>query len=139
MQKQSAITNPYIYFYRIIIFFSFLLFTQQVFAQEFGKIDTASRLVVTRLAKEEDMMLISVVYEQDKPSKLKLAIYNTEGALLFRDIFNVKQFNKMFKVPTEQGRLNFVLEGMEEKVYANFHLNHITNDASEKLVVFTVN
>jgi hypothetical protein len=64
---------------------------------------------VRYVGTEDDMMVYSVQFSNPSGTKYHLAISDNTGAVLFRDVFQVKQFDKKFKIPKEHTQLDFVV------------------------------
>ena len=75
------------------------------------------------LGLENDMMVFSIHFTNEKESKCNVSIYNHSGDVLFRDIFQVKYFDKKFKVPKENGQLDFVVANVTDKITRNIKID----------------
>jgi hypothetical protein len=85
--------------------------------------DPATNISVKFLGLENDMMVFSVHFANEKESKCNVSIYNHSGEVLFRDIFQVKYFDKKFKIPKENGQLDFVVANVTNKVTRNIKVD----------------
>jgi hypothetical protein len=119
------------------IMFSLVLATGSfaVSAQSVDKTDSLSskNVVVKYLGMQDEMMLIAVSYKNPE-SSFHLAIYTSEGDLLFRDVYHVKMFDRKFRVPKEHGRLNFVFGGSDDKTSHTLELNSISKMTEEVVI-----
>jgi hypothetical protein len=82
----------------------------------------SSDVSVKFLGEENDMMVFSVHFTNEKESKYNVSIYNNAGDILFRDVFEVRSFDKKFKVPKENGRLDLVVANVTDKVTRNIKI-----------------
>ena len=75
------------------------------------------------LGEENDMMVFSVHFTNKKESKYNVSIYNNAGDVLFRDVFQVRSFDKKFKVPKENGQLDLIVANVTDKVTRNLKID----------------
>ena len=75
------------------------------------------------LGEENDMMVFSVHFSNESGSKYNVSICNNAGEVLFRDVFQIKSFDKKFKVPKENGQLDLVVANVTDKVSRNIKIN----------------
>ena len=85
--------------------------------------DPSADIAVKFLGLEHDMLVFSVHFINEKESKCNVSIYNNGGEVLFRDVFQVKYFDKKFKVPKENGRLDLIVSNMTDKVTRNIKID----------------
>ena len=74
------------------------------------------------LGEEHDMMVFSVHFTNKNESKYNVSIHNNAGDVLFRDVFQVRSFDKKFKVPKENGQLDLVVANVTDKVTRNIKI-----------------
>ena len=82
----------------------------------------SSDVSVKFLGEENDMMVFSVHFTNKNESKYNVSIYNNAGDVLFRDVFQVRSFDKKFKVPKENGKLDLVVANVTDKVTRNIKI-----------------
>jgi hypothetical protein len=93
----------------------------QMYGQSVPDLDSAAGEVsVQYLGTENDMMLIGVKYINETGNRFNLSICNTDGEVLFRNIYSDKNFNQKFKIPSSQVKLNFEIGG--KKSYKSFEV-----------------
>ena len=80
-------------------------------------------VAVKFLGVENDMMVFSVHFTNEKESKYNVSISNNAGEVLFRDVFQVRYFDKKFKVPKENGQLDLVVANVTDKVTRNIKID----------------
>jgi hypothetical protein len=78
---------------------------------------------VKYIGTENDMMVYSVQFSNPSGIKYHFCISDNTGAVLFRDVFHVTQFNKIFKIPKEHTRLDFVVVDAADKTRRKISLN----------------
>ncbi len=71
--------------------------------------------VVTYLGSGEEEMSFNMKYENAVGDKCRVTVLDSNGEILFDEVFSDKKFNKTFKVPSELGKLTFVVRNMKTK------------------------
>ena len=82
-----------------------------------------SQPVVTYLGSGDEQMSFNMKYENAAGAKFLLTVRDSEGEILFDQVFTDKKFNKTFKVPSEMGKLSFVLRDMKTKQQQTIEIN----------------
>jgi hypothetical protein len=83
----------------------------------------ASQPVVTYLGSGDEQMAFNMKYENAAGAKFLLTVADSEGEILFDQVFTDKKFNKTFKVPAEIGRLSFVIRDLRTKQLKKIEIN----------------
>ena len=104
------------------------------FAQSDTKATPTSKIAVRYLGSEEDMILVGVNYEAAERAKFSLSIYNEDGEVLFRNVYESGKLEKKFKVPKDQGKLTFVFSGAKERRSRSYVI-HNNSKMVEDLIV----
>jgi hypothetical protein len=71
--------------------------------------------VVTYLGTEGDQMSFRLKFENESGEKFAVTIADSDGTILFDEIFTDKKFNKVFKTPAEIGKLTFTISDPKNK------------------------
>lgn len=69
------------------------------------------------------MMVYAVQFSNPSGLKYHLSISDNTGAVLFRDVFQAKEFNKKFKIPKEHTQLDFVVKHAADKTHRKIVIN----------------
>jgi hypothetical protein len=102
-------------------------------AQEVSsKPDSTNNFNVEYIGTDGEMIAIAVHYLNLTDSKYNLSIYNSDGVVIFRNVYSAKSLNKTFKIPVEHGKLNVVVTA--DKVTKNFEVYN-TSRVVEDVVV----
>jgi hypothetical protein len=91
-------------------------------------------VTVRYLGSQEGMILVGVNYQGVGKEKLLLSIYNEDGDVLFRNVYESGRLEKKFSVPDDHGKLTFVLSGSKEKTSRTYVI-HKQSKMVEDLVV----
>lgn len=83
----------------------------------------ASQPVVTYLGSGDEQMAFNMKYENTAGAKFLLTVVDSDGQVLFDQVFTDKKFNKTFKVPSEIGRLSFVIRDLKTKQLKKIEIN----------------
>jgi hypothetical protein len=75
------------------------------------------------IGTEDDMMVYSVQFSNPSGLKYHLSISDNTGAVLFRDVFQGKVFDKKFKIPKEHTQLDFVVIHAADKTHHTVTVN----------------
>jgi hypothetical protein len=70
---------------------------------------TKNTVAVEYLGDYGDMMLINVQYHNPEGNKFNLTIYNGDGYVVYKQIYTVKDFERKFKIPKTEGKVNVVI------------------------------
>ena len=70
---------------------------------------TKNTVAVEYLGDYGDMMLINVQYHNPEGNKFNLTIYNGDGYVVYKQIYTVKDFDRKFKIPKTEGKINVVI------------------------------
>lgn len=70
---------------------------------------------VTYLGSEGDQMSFRLKFDNESGEKFAVTIVDSDGTVLFDEIFNDKKFNKVFKTPAEIGKLTFSISNPKNK------------------------
>ncbi|MBS1563156.1 MAG: hypothetical protein JST39_02155 [Bacteroidetes bacterium] len=74
-----------------------------------------SQPVVTYLGSGEEQMSFNLRYENLSGTKFLLTVLDDSGEVLFDQVFTDKKFSKTFKVPSDLGKLSFVIRDLRTK------------------------
>ena len=109
-------------------------FSQVAYAQSTPGFTTDNAIAVRYLGSQEGMILVGVNYNAADKGKLILSIYNEDGEVLFRNVYESGKLEKKFMVPNDHGKLTFVLSGSKEKTSRSYVI-HKQSKMVEDLVV----
>ena len=70
---------------------------------------------VTYLGSGEDDMSFNMKYENAAGDKCLVMVLDSNGEILFDQVFTDKKFNKTFKVPSGLGKLTFMVRNMKTR------------------------
>jgi len=82
-----------------------------------------SQPVVVYLGSGDEQMAFNMKYENAAGTKFLLTVRDSEGEILFDQVFTDKKFNKTFKVPAEMGKLSFVIRDLKTKQQQKIEIN----------------
>ena len=75
-----------------------------------------SQPVVTYLGSGDEEMSFNLKYENIAGAKFLVKVLDSQGEVLFDQVFTDKKFNKTFRVPAELGKLSFVIRDIKTRV-----------------------
>lgn len=78
---------------------------------------------VTFIGRNESQLAFNIRYENSNAEKFQLAVYDAGGNLLFSENYTDKKFSKVFKAPSEIGKLTFVITNLKAKTELKFEAN----------------
>ena len=79
--------------------------------------------VVTYLGTGEELMSFNMKYENAAGDKCLVSVLDSNGEVLFDQVFNDKKFNKTFKVPSDMGKLSFVVRNIKTRAQKKIEIN----------------
>lgn len=86
--------------------------------------------VVSYLGSEHNNPLFSVELENETPAKFEISIRDTDGSVLYKEIYEASKFSKVFKLVNEEkaipAGLTFRIRELNTGVYHNFEVSTST-------------
>jgi len=82
-----------------------------------------SQPVVTYLGSGDEQMSFNLKFDNAGGTKFLVTVLDSEGEILFDQAFTDKKFNKTFRVPTEMGKLSFVVRDMKTKTQKKIEIS----------------
>jgi hypothetical protein len=74
------------------------------------------------LRVEDGQVYFSVKFENAAGAKFDVLVNDETGENLYHGVFNEKNFNKVFKAPSESGKLTVVIRNAKGKEYHKFEI-----------------
>ncbi|HSC38053.1 MAG TPA: hypothetical protein VLD19_09290 [Chitinophagaceae bacterium] len=71
--------------------------------------------VVTYLGSADEAMSFNMKYENAAGDKCLVSVLDSNGEVLFDQVFTDKKFNKTFQVPSDMGKLSFVVRNIKTR------------------------
>jgi hypothetical protein len=94
-----------------------------------------SSAVVTYLGKNDDRMLIQVQYDNTTGEKFNVTVKDTEGSIMFSQVFSEKKFDKNFRFPImENDKLTFIIKNISERNAQTFEVNSNVRTVEEVVI-----
>lgn len=79
---------------------------------------------VKHIGNPPGSLVFQVQYDNPAGEKFFLTIKDTDGAILFQDMYTDKKFNKKFQLPQgETDKLQFIIKGARAKESQTFEVN----------------
>ncbi|MFT3933829.1 MAG: hypothetical protein QM726_09465 [Chitinophagaceae bacterium] len=81
----------------------------------------------------DDQYSFIMKYENSNGEKFKVTVTDSEGNLLYNEMFHDKKFSKVFRTKLETGSLTFVINNFRKKEEMKFKVNaerHMMEDFS---------
>jgi hypothetical protein len=124
MYRQSKSVQARSFLFTLIFFIFFGGFSFSAGAQSLVQSTQNNKEVsVKYIGTEDDMMVYAVQFNNPSGTKYRLSISDNTGAVLFRDVFQAKYFDKKFKIPKEHSHLDFVVIHAEDKTRRTITVN----------------
>jgi hypothetical protein len=99
----------------VLIFSSASVHAQAVRASYTTAAPAPLEPVVTYLGSGEEEMSFNMKYDNASGERCVVTILDSNGEILFDQVFADKKFNKTFKVPSELGNLTFVVRNIKTR------------------------
>lgn len=75
------------------------------------------------LGKENQMVLVNVLYKNETGSAFSLSITDDDGQIVFRNVYNTTILDKKFRIPEQHSKLNFVFTVLSDKSVQRFKVS----------------
>ena len=125
MNKQSKKENWKNFIRLLILVIVVNGLSARAYAQTSAAADSLRKQIeVKYLGSAEDMMLIGVNYNNVTNSRFTLSIYNEEGEVLYRNVYNSTELHKKFMIPKMHRRVNFVFSGSNNKISRTYRIHN---------------
>jgi hypothetical protein len=86
------------------------------------------------LRVEEGQVYFNVKFDNTTGAKFDVLVNDENGETLYHGVFNEKNFSKVFKAPSEHGKLTIIIRNTRDKAYHKFELSSEARYVQEAIV-----